>query len=379
MLAQGETKMSDPKVFIFAPVDQADECHQKLEKYGCELSMGQAGWHSPQGDNEQDMIKMAREANALMGTSIRSSPITKSIMESSPNLRVVAKCTVGTDDIDVEAATELGILVCHAPTESNCYGVAEGTVAFILATMKKLYQRDAAVKSGNWRDPSLTGQYLGRRTTDDYPGLTLGLIGLGRIGARVAQLFAPWRMRIIATDPYIDDERFIRNGVEKVDMDTLLRESDIVSMHCVNTKETSKMMNAEQFAKMKSTAIFVNTSRGANVDEIALADALEKNVIAAAAIDAFADEPIDTNSRLKKLGDKVILSPHMVSSNQASGLGPGYKWATNAVLQALAGEVPNNVFNPEVIERWRERFGGTTTLTANEPIPDHPGYGPPNP
>ena len=371
--------MSDPKVFIFAPVDQADECHQKLEKFGCELSMGQAGWHSPQGDNEQDMIKMAQEANALMGTSIRSSPITKSIMESSPNLRVVAKCTVGTDDIDVEAATELGILVCHAPTESNCYGVAEGTVAFILATIKKLYQRDTAVKSGNWRDPSLTGQYLGRRTTDDYPGLTLGLIGLGRIGARVAQLFAPWRMRIIATDPYIDDERFIRNGVENVDMDTLLRESDIVSMHCVNTKETSKLMNAEQFAKMKPTAIFVNTSRGANVDEIALAEALEKNVISAAAIDAFADEPIDTNSRLKKLGDKVILSPHMVSSNQASGLGPGYKWATNAVLQALAGEVPNNVFNPEVIERWKERFGGTTTLTSNEPIPDHPGYGPPNP
>lgn len=371
--------MSEPKVFIFAPVDEAESSHQKLEKYGCELSMGQAGWHSPQGDNEQDMIKMAQEADALMGTSIRSSPITRSIMESSKNLRVIAKCTVGTDDIDVEAATELGILVCHAPTESNCYGVAEGTVAFILATIKKINQRDAAVKNGNWRHSSLMGQYLGRRTTDDYPGLTLGLIGLGRIGARVAQLFAPWRMRIIATDPYIDDERFIRNGVEKVDMDTLLAESDIVSMHCVNNKETSKLMNAGRFATMKSTAIFVNTSRGANVDEVALADALENNVIAAAAIDAFADEPIDTNSRLKKLGEKVILSPHMVSSNQASGLGPGYIWATNAVLQALAGEVPNNVFNPEVIKHWKERFGGTTVLTANEPTPNHPGYGPPNP
>jgi D-3-phosphoglycerate dehydrogenase / 2-oxoglutarate reductase len=371
--------MSDPKVFIFAPVDQADECHQKLEKYGCDLLKGQAGWHSPQGDNEQDMVGMAKEADALMGTSIRSSPITRTIMESSPNLRVVAKCTVGTDDIDVDAATELGILVCHAPTESNCYGVAEGTVAFILATIKKLNQRDAAVKSGGWRDPGLMGQYLGRRTTDDYPGLTLGLIGLGRIGARVAQLFAPWRMRIIACDPYIDDERFIRNGVERVDMDTLLAESDIVSMHCVNTKETSKLMDAEKFGKMKPSSIFVNTSRGANVDEAALADALENDVIAAAAIDAFADEPIDTQSRLKKLGDKVILSPHMVSSNQASGLGPGYIWATNAVLQALAGEVPNNVFNPEVIERWKERFGGTTVITANEPVPDHPGYGPLNP
>lgn len=371
--------MNNPKIFVFAPVEQADECHQKLEKYGCNLSMGQAGWHSPQGDNERDMIEMAKDANALMGTSIRSSPITRKIMETSPNLRVVAKCTVGTDDIDVDAATELGILVCHAPTESNCYGVAEGTVAFILATIKKINQRDIAVKNGNWRDPNLMGQYLGQRTSDNYPGLTLGLIGLGRIGARVAQLFSPWRMRIIASDPYIDDERFIRNGVEKVDLDTLLTESDIVSMHCVNTKETTKLMNAELFSKMKSSAIFVNTSRGANVDEAALAEALENDVISAAAIDAFADEPIAKNSPLKKLGDKVILSPHMVSSNQASGLGPGYIWATNAVLQALAGEVPNNVFNPEVIERWKERFGDKTILTGNEPIPDHPGYGPPNP
>ena len=157
--------MSDPKIFIFAPVDQADECHQKLEKYGCELLKGQAGWHSPQGDNEQDMVAMAKEADALMGTSIRSSPITRSIMESSPNLRVVAKCTVGTDDIDVDAATELGILVCHAPTESNCYGVAEGTVAFILATIKKLNQRDAAVKSGGWRDPRFNGPVS--RSPDD--------------------------------------------------------------------------------------------------------------------------------------------------------------------------------------------------------------------
>ena len=150
-------------------------------------------------------------------------------------------------------------------------------------------------------------------------------------------------------------------------------------MHCVNTKETSKLMEAENFKKMKPTAIFVNTSRGANVDEAALAEALQNEVIAGAAIDAFADEPIATDSPLKKLGNKVILSPHMVSSNQASGLGPGYVWATNAVLQALAGEIPNNVFNPEVIERWKERFGGTTVLTGNEPIPNHPGYGPPNP
>ena len=371
--------MDNPKIFIFAEPDGAAECNAKLKSYSCDLTVGSADWHSPQGNNEEEMIGLASDAQALLGTSIRSSPITRKIMEASPELRVVAKCTVGTDDVDVEAATELGILVCHAPTESNCYGVAEGTVAFILASVKKLSQRDAQVKDGKWRDPNLMGSYLGRRSTDNYPGMTLGIIGLGRIGARVAQLFAPWRMRIIACDPYISDERFIRNGVEKVDLDTLLAESDIVTVHCVNNRETANLMNAERFAKMKKTAVFVNTSRGGNVDEQALADALKNDVIAFAAIDAFKDEPLLADSPLRALGDKIMMSPHMVSSNNASGLGPGYKWATDAVLQALGGRVPNNVFNPEVIERWKERFGDRTALTVNTPVPDHPGYGPPNP
>jgi phosphoglycerate dehydrogenase-like enzyme len=371
--------MSKPRIFVFAPADQVGDSHAKLEKYGCELTIGEAGWHTPQGNNEAEMIGLAKDAEALLGTSIRSSPITRKIMAANPELRIVAKCTVGTDDVDVEAATAMGILVCHAPTESNCYGVAEGTVAFILAAGKKLAQRDAAVKGGAWRDTSLMGTFLGRRTTDDYPGITLGIIGLGRIGARVAQLFAPWNMRIIASDPHISDERFIRNGVEKVDLDTLLAESDVVTMHCVNNAETRHLMNAERFAQMKPSAIFVNTSRGGNVDEAAMAEALQNDVIAGAAIDAFADEPLAVDSPLRKLGDKVILSPHMVSSNQGSGLGPGYRWATDAILQALAGQVPNNVFNPEVIERWKERFGGRSTLSVNEPVPDHPGYGPPNP
>ena len=371
--------MSNPKIFVFAEPDSAKECNQKLENYSCELTIGDADWHTPQGNNEDEMVEVAKSAEALLGTSIRSSPITRKIMEANPDLRIVAKCTVGTDDVDVEAATDLGILVTHAPTESNCYGVAEGTVAFILASIKKLSQRDAQVKAGKWRDSNLMGSYLGRRTTDDYPGITLGIIGLGRIGARVAQLFAPWRMRIIACDPYISDERFIRNGCENVDLDTLLAESDVVTMHCTNTKETTNLMNATQFAKMKPTAIFVNTSRGANVDESALANALQNNIIAYAAIDAFKDEPLLADSPLREVPDKIMMSPHMVSSNQASGLGPGYKWATDAVLQALGGQVPNNVFNPEVIERWKERFGDRSVLTVNEPPPDHPGYGPPNP
>ncbi len=370
--------MSTPKVFVFAPVELED-CHAQLQKFGCDLLFGKADWHSPQGNNEDELVQFAQGSDALLGTSIRSSPISRKIMEASPHLRIVAKCTVGTDDVDVAAATELGILVCHAPSESNCYGVAEGTVAMILARLKNLHGKDLAVRDGGWRDPALMGRYLGRRETDDYPGLTLGIIGLGRIGARVAQLFAPWGMRMIATDPYIPDERFVKKGVEKVDFDYLLENADIVTMHCTYTKANDRLMGAEQFSRMKPEAIFINTSRGGNVDEQALADALKGGMIAGASIDVFRDEPLPDTSPLRGLGDKITLSPHMVSSNLNSGIEPGYRWATHSVLRALNGEVPDNVFNPEVIEQWKQRFGGKRALRVNEAVPDHPGYGPRDP
>lgn len=369
--------MSKPKVFVFAPADTVKDSHERMEKAGLDLVVGKAGWHTPQGDNEDEMAGIAAGCTALMGTSIRSSPITRKIMAANPELRIVAKCTVGTDDVDVDAATELGILVCHAPTESNCFGVAEGTVSMILTMLKKQRERDASVKSGKWRDEGLMGTYLGRRDSDGYQGITLGIIGLGRIGSRVCELFAPWRFRIIACDPYVSKEKFIRFGAERVDLDTLLRQSDVVSIHCVNNRETRHMMNAARFAQMKPTALFVNTSRGANMVEKDLAEALLANRIAAAAIDAFEDEPLPASSLLRKVGDRIMMSAHMVSSNHGSGIGPGYRWATQSVLAALQGEVPDNVFNPEVIDRWKERFGGKKMLAINEPLDHRHSYGVP--
>src|SRR5436190_16901098 len=131
------------------------------------------------------MIGMARGCDALMGTSIRNAPISQRIMQASDRLRIVAKYTIGTDDVDVEAATELGILVAHGPTESNWGGVAEGTIAAMLTMLKKSRERDRSLKeSGGWRDANLQGAYVGSRA-DGYPGITLGLIGLGRIGSRI--------------------------------------------------------------------------------------------------------------------------------------------------------------------------------------------------
>jgi len=350
--------MTPARIFVFAPVAEAEETHQRLEEQGCELILGKASWDRPQGNSEAEMVRRAAGCDALMGTSIRNSPISKSVMESSDRLRIVAKFTIGTDDVDVEAATDLGILVTHGPTESNWGGVAEGTIAAMLTMLKRVRERDRHLKErGAWRDQRLQGTYVGSRA-DGYPGITLGLIGLGRIGSRVATLLRPWKVRILATDPYVPDVKFTEHGVQRVDLVTLLRESDVVSLHVVLTRETRHLIDAQQLALMKPTAMLINTSRGPCVREGALIEALLKGQIAGAALDVFEEEPLALDSSLRNLGDKVLLSPHMVSSNVGSGLGPGIRWAAESVLHALRGEVPDNVYNKEVIPRWEKRFGG---------------------
>lgn len=352
--------MSAAKVFIFAPADTEGETHKRLEARGCQLILGKASWDTPQGNSEAEMARMAEGCDALMGTSIRNAPISRKIMESSDRLRIVAKYTIGVDDVDVEGATELGILVCHGPTESNWGGVAEGTIASMLTMLKKLRERDRHLKDGGeWRDQQLQGTYLGSRA-DGWTGITLGLIGLGRIGSRIATLMRPWKMRILATDPYVPDTKFTEHGVTRVDLDTLLRESDVVSLHVVLTRETRGMIGPRELGLMKPTAILLNTSRGPCVQEVALTEALLRGQIAGASLDVFEHEPLSLDSPLRNLGDRVLLSPHMVSSNIGSGLGPGIDWATRSVLAALGGEVPDNVYNKEVIPRWERRFGGTS-------------------
>ena len=353
--------MAGPKVFIFAPADETGATHQRLEMAGCELTFGDANWHTPQGNNEEEMVGLAHDAQALAGTSIRSSPITRAIMQSSPDLRIVAKYTIGVDDVDVAAATDLGILVTHGPTESNWGGVAEGTMTMMLTLLKKVRERDEQMKRGGWRLEELNGTYLGARQ-DGYAGITIGLVGLGRIGSRVAEMLRPWRVRVIACDPYATRAHFALIGVPSVDYHTLLRESDVVSFHVTHTKQTEHMLNAAALAMMKPTAVLINTSRGKIVDEPALIEALQRDAITAAALDVFDDEPLAKDSPLLKLGHKVLLSPHMVSSNRDSGLGPGIEWGTESVIRALRGELPDNVFNQDVIPRWVERFGGRSVL-----------------
>jgi D-3-phosphoglycerate dehydrogenase len=136
--------MPKPKVFIFAPVNRmgaSTGTYEVFDDAGCEVIYGSASWHTPQGNNEDEMCEMAKGADALTGGSIKSSPITGKIMDASPELRIIAKCSIGVDDVDLDAATERGILVTHSPTESNWSGVAEGTVAIMLTLLKR-YEKE---------------------------------------------------------------------------------------------------------------------------------------------------------------------------------------------------------------------------------------------
>ena len=266
--------MFKPKILIFAPREEPPETINALESLSCELVFGDRDWQLPRADHESAVVEAARDAVALMGTSMRHTPISRRIMQASQRLRVVAKYTVGVDDVDVEAATDLGVMVCHAPTESNCFGVAETTIAFMLSLLKKLAERNADVRAGKWRTRDNFAYYVGSRASDGFPGQTIGLVGFGRIGTRVAQLLTPWRARLIAYDPYVQPATFLAHGVRQVDYQTLLRESDVVSFHVVLTKETRWMLGENELKLMKPNAIVLNTARGKVVDEKALARAI---------------------------------------------------------------------------------------------------------
>ncbi len=307
-----------------------------------------------------EMVEHARGADALLGSTFLAGRMDREFLVSLPALRIVSKYTIGVDDIDVVAATELGILVTHCPVEANWGGVAEGTLALMLGFAKKLRERDRRVKAGGWRAPELQGLYLGARD-DGYPGLTVGIVGLGRVGRRVADLLAPWRMRVLACDPYVDNRIFAEHGAWKMDLDTLLGEADIVTLHCNLTAETRGLMNTETLGRMKPTALLINTSRGAVVDLESLCDAIDAGRIEGAALDVLAEEPPPARARVLGLGDRILLSPHMVAANAGGGLRAAIAPATDAVLAALRGEVPERVYNAEAIPHWQARFG-------NEPL-----------
>ncbi len=282
--------------------------------------------------------------------------IDRDVMGAGERLKVVANVAVGYDNIDIPAATELGIVVTNTPgvlTDTT----ADFAFALVMAIGRRVVEGDSYLRAGRY-----TGWGIQLLMGGDIHGATLGLVGLGRIGQGMVERARGFNMRVLYFDEYRQTpEREKELGVQYVDLDTLLSESDFVSLHTPLTPETRHLMNKQRLGRMKSSAYLVNTSRGPCVDEAALAEALREGVIAGAALDVFEEEP-DVHEDLLK-APNVILTPHIASASIATRTRMSTMAAENCIA-TLEGHKPSNPVNPEVFDteafrlRRQQKAGG---------------------
>ena len=255
-----------------------------------------------QGLKADDLAPLLADVDALI---VRSeTKVTASLMDRAPKLAVVGRAGVGVDNIDVPAATERGVYVVNAPL-GNIVAAAEHTIALALSLLRKIPEADRSVRAGEWTRSKLMGREL--------RGKTLGLVGIGRVGSEVARRAAAFEMKIVAFDPFASEAAARAAGAQLVELDELFRRADVISLHTPLTEQTRGMINEATLAKMKPSAILVNASRGEVVDAQALADALTKDVIAGAALDVYASEPLPADSPLRG-APRTVLTPHIAGS-----------------------------------------------------------------
>jgi D-3-phosphoglycerate dehydrogenase len=293
---------------------------------------------------EDELIDLLKEAD---GAEVGIWPlVNRRVLESCPQLKVVSRMGVGVDSIDLEAATELGILACNVPGV-NTAEVADHAMAMLLSLTRHIHDAVPAVRDGAWNDRPKTMYYL--ESVRRIASHTVGIIGLGDIGRAFAgriRGFGP--ARVIAYDPYVRQATADLFGVQMVSLEELAAESDFISIHCNATAETKHLINATTLAMMKPTTILVNTARGPIVDGAALADALAAGTIEAAALDVAEVEPIDPEDRLLTL-DNCIMTPHV------AGFSPTFldecpQFQAENITRVLTGQAPHGLANPEVIK-----------------------------
>ena len=298
------------------------------------------------GLSPEQLVDAIAGANALV---IRSATtVTAEVLAAGTDLVVVGRAGIGLDNVDVAAATERGVMVVNAP-QSNILSAAEQAMALLLAQARNIPQAHAALVAGKWERSKWEGVEL--------HGKTLGIVGLGRVGALVAQRALAFGMRLVAYDPFVSADRARHMGVELMDLDQLMAESDFVTVHLPKNKETLGLIGADMLAKAKPGLRIINTARGGIVDEEALADAIRNGPVQGAGLDVFAKEPT-TESPLFEL-PSVVVAPHLGASTAEAQDKAGVTIAEQVIL-ALAGDfVPFavNVNATDVSETVRPFMG----------------------
>jgi len=298
-------------------------------------------WEEELPPPREVLLEEVKEVEGIL--SLLTDTIDAELMDAVPSLKVISNYAIGYDNIDVEAATERGILVCHTP------GVLTDTTADLAFTLlvcvaRRVVEAVRYVREGRWKTwgPMLCLGY-------DIYGSTLGLIGLGRIGTALAKRATGFDMRILYYDTYRQPNLEKELGLIYTDLETLLRQSDFISLHTPLTPETYHMIGGEQFKMMKNTAILINTSRGQVVDQKALHEALVSGEIAGAGLDVTDPEPIDARDPLLTL-DNCIVVPHIASASVATRTLMATMAAEN-LIAGLQGRMPRNPVNPEALDR----------------------------
>ena len=274
--------------------------------------------------------------DATVAFLVRSCGVTRRVIEATPGLRIIARHGSGVDSVDLAAATERGIPVTITGT-ANSAAVSEFALALMLALYRKLPAMDSSMRCGEWARDGFVGGEL--------EGKTLGVIGLGNIGTRVACLAAGFGMRVLATDPHVTGEVATSGGAELVSLTTLLAEADVITLHVRLTDETRHLIDRAAIARMKAGVRIINTARGEVIEETALLEGLRSGRVAGAGLDTFEREPLPADHPLRSLPN-VILAPHVAGQTQES-LRRMATGAAQAILDELAGKRPEFVFNPE--------------------------------
>ncbi len=240
-------------------------------------------------------------ANAHVLLTRSKTRIDLALLNNAPLLELIVTATSGFDHIDLSEIEKTNVKVMHTPN-ANAISAAELTWALVLACSRKVLQAHRSVKSGEWKSEALTGWEL--------HGKSYGIVGLGRIGSRVAKIASAFGMKVLAFDPYKDKEHFESLGVTRLSYEEILKKSDILSFHVPKTRETNRMFGANQIDYVDPEIIVINTSRGCVLGEADVCKALEQNKMRALGLDVFENEPLSRNSKLLTL-DNVVLSPHL--------------------------------------------------------------------
>lgn len=301
--------------------------------------LGQAGiqWVVGQHRSPEAALEAGRDADVIMLQSLRHL-LTRPVIERLGRCRCIVRLGIGYDSVDVAAATEQAILVCNVP-DYCVEDVADHALALLLASVRHLGRQDRWIRAGRW---DRTGARPARR----LKGCTLGFVAFGRIARALAERVSGFGMQLIAYDPYVDVRSMSAYGVEKVELDELLRRSDLISVHAPLTDETHHLLGRREFGLMKEGAIVANTSRGPLIDEAALVEALRSGRVWAAGLDVMEQEPLPLDSPLRVF-DNVTLTPH-VGANSEESVADLYRAGCQIAVDVANGVWPGSVVNPQV-------------------------------